>query len=210
MAFVPEDGSGLSTANGYVAVVFVDAHHTERGNAGWTGIDSLKEQAIVRATDYIDQRFGQKFRGFRRTKGQALEWPRLDAFDDDDFAYSSVDVIPRQLQKACAEYALRAMDIIQLAPDPQLPFSTRDVTAEGSTQLSSAEVGEVGRKKKKVGPIEVETEYRAVSRQLAHSSQLTSKGTPQVPALYIPAYPTADLWIGELLRSSTSKQLFRG
>ncbi|KKL22877.1 hypothetical protein LCGC14_2430990, partial [marine sediment metagenome] len=152
MSLVVEDGSGSSTANGYISVAFVDTYHLARRNAGW-GLQAVdKESAIVRATDYIDQRFGQKFRGVRTHKSQALEWPRLDAFDDDDFAFSSVDAVPRQLQRACAEYALRALNIMQLAPDPQLPFSTRDATGEGSTQLASAEAGEVGRKKKKVGP----------------------------------------------------------
>lgn len=210
MAFVVEDGSGLVTANAYIDLAFADSYHSDRGNDGWGQSNLNKQNAIIRATDYIDQRFGRKFRGVRKTKEQALEWPRLDAFDDDDFAFSSLDEIPRQLQKACAEYALRALNIFQLSPDPSLPFSTRDITGEGSTQQASAAVGEVGRKKERVGPIEEETEYRAVSQALSRSDQLTSKGTSQIPSLYIPAYPTADLWIAELLRSSASRVLLRG
>jgi hypothetical protein len=210
MPFVPEDGTGLPNANAYIDLAFANTYHSDRGNDGWGQSDGNKRSAIIRATDYIEQRFGLKFRGVRKTKEQALEWPRLDAFDDDDFAFSSVDEIPRQLQKACAEYALRALNILQLSPDPTLSFATRDATGEGSTQQATADGGEVRRKKEKVGPIEEEIEYRSTAQALSRSDQLTDKGTSEVPSMFIPAYPTADLWIQELLRGATSRTLSRG
>jgi hypothetical protein len=115
MAFTVEDGSGVVDANAYVSVAFADTYHSDRNQHTWDDLnDDEKEGFIVRASDYIDKRFGRKFRGFRQTKNQGLEWPRLDAFDDDDYV---LDEIPSQLQKATSEYALRAIDNDQLAPD---------------------------------------------------------------------------------------------
>lgn len=206
MPFVPETGVGLSNANAYVDVAFADAHHLDRGNAGWTGSATVKEQAIVRATDYVDKRFGRKFRGFRQGKAQALEWPRIDAFDDDDFLFSDVDVIPRQLKKAVAEYALRALLLKPLAPDPALPFQDRDTIGTGSTQSSGSGAGAIVASRQKVGPIETETK----NSESTSSSIHTSKGSSQVEGWMIPAYPEADLLIEELLRSSQSRRLVRG
>lgn len=115
MAFTVEDGTGIVGANSYVTLAFVDEYHEDRGQLTWVALAILDRQRfLVRASDYIDKRFGRRFRGFRQNKDQGLEWPRLDAFDDDDYV---LDLIPAQLQKATAEYALRAIDNAQLAPD---------------------------------------------------------------------------------------------
>lgn len=115
MAFTVEDGSGIVGANAYISIAIADTYHADRNQHTWADLnDDEKEGFIVRASDYIDKRFGRKFRGFRATKDQGLEWPRLDAFDDDDYV---LDDIPAQLEKATAEYALRAIDTDQLAPD---------------------------------------------------------------------------------------------
>lgn len=115
MAFTPEDGTGVVGANAYITVAFADTYHADRNQHTWADLnDDEKEGFLVRASDYIDKRFGRQFRGFRQTKEQGLEWPRLDAFDDDDYV---LDLVPSQLEKATAEYALRAIDNDQLAPD---------------------------------------------------------------------------------------------
>ncbi len=208
MAFVVEDGTGLDDANAYVSVEFVNDWHKERGNGGWTGGSGEKQKAIVRATDYIDQRFGRLFRGFREKKSQGLEWPRLDAFDDDDFLMSDIDRVPRQLEKACAEYALRALIAQPLAPDPQLPFSDRDTTGEGSTQGGEAS-GEISAKSEKVGPIEEKTEYKTTSEVTNEGALIVPRNAPEVSGFYIPVYPQADMWLAELLRPRSSGDLAR-
>ena len=115
MAFTVEDGTGVVGANSYITLAFADEYHEDRGQLTWVALSILDRQRfLVRSSDYIDKRFGRRFRGFRQTKSQGLEWPRLDAFDDDDYV---LDVIPSQLEKATAEYALRAIDNLQLAPD---------------------------------------------------------------------------------------------
>lgn len=138
MAFIVEDGTGLEDANAYIEVVFADSYFADRGEAGWTGTDEVKEQAIIRATDYVEQRWGDLFRGLREFPDvpQALSFPRAFLYDRDGRAVVGV---PVKLQKACAEYAIRALTGT-LFPDP---------TAEDSATVI----------REKVGPIETETNY---------------------------------------------------
>lgn len=146
MAFVAEDGTGLATANSYNSEAFNDAYHLDRGNAAWASATAENRRtASVRATDYIDKRFGKRFRGWRQTKAQALEWPRIGAVDQDEYLLNGPDAIPRQLQKATAEYALRALTITPLAPD-------------------NASVG-LKANREKVGPIEVEKKIDSGQRK---------------------------------------------
>jgi hypothetical protein len=200
-------------ANAYADLAFVDTHHLDRGNTAWaTFIQADRESAIIRATDYIDKRFGKKFRGIRQTKGQSLEWPRLDAFDDDGYLLSGVDEIPRNLQKASAEYALRALIYMTLAPDPSLPVPAQDMTDPTFTRETDVITGEVTRKRDKVGPLEeerwYETRAQVIARRLAAGSR--SLQSTLLNDFNIPEYPEADLWIEELIRSSMNIRLARG
>ena len=180
MAFVEEDGTGLSTSNSYVSVSFADTYFSDRGNATWAAATTGdKQAALVKATDYIDKLFGPKFRGFKQSQSQALEWPRIGALDNDDYLLNgvSLDAIPRALQKATCEYAVRALSAT-LAPD-------------------NSNVG-VNVTRNKVGPIETEQELQ------------TSGGTGVVSPSSLPDYPEAALWMQELLKTRVNRQLRRG
>ena len=204
---------GSSTANAYADLTFVDTHHADRGNTAWaTFAQDARESAIIRATDYIDKRFGQRFRGVRQAKDQSLEWPRLDAFDDDGFLLSGVDQVPRNLQKAMAEYALRALAYMVLAPDPPLPVPAQDLTDPTFARETDVFTGEVVRKKERVGPLEEETWYetRAQVIQRSLGAGARSVQSSLLNDFNIPEYPEADLWIEELLRSSMNIRLTRG
>ena len=212
MAFLVETGTGLPAANAYDSVANINSHHVDRGTSDWTNFTTLeKEQAIVRASDYIDKRFGRRFVGIRGTKGQGLEWPRLSAFDQDGFLLSDVDAIPRQLLKAVAEYALRAVVCGILAPDPPLPVPKQDPT-DMANRPAQAETGQLTRKREKVGPLEedkwFETTSQVIGRNLAAGA--TGVKSSLVNDFLIPEYPEADLWLEELLRSSMSVRLVRG
>lgn len=215
MAFTLEDGSGVNGANAYVDVAFVDTYHTDRGNTRWDtdGVTptttAQKQTSIIKATDHIDTRFGRRFVGFRKTKEQSLEWPRLDDFDLDGFLFSGVDNIPRQLQKACAEYALRALVLGNLLPDPSLPFVDRATTGGSTTQSGGQATGEVKSKKIKADVVEIETAYATLSEATEEQREYRRTGTRDVPSSLIPAYPAADLLIAELLVSSGSRELIR-
>ena len=132
VVFTVEDGSNVADANSYGAVVDADQYHLNRGNATWAALsETVKQQSLIKATDYLDQRFGDRFIGERTNETQVLEWPREYAGDFDD------DVIPTKLQYACFEYALRASTVV-LAPDPV-------VSDSGVTMVTT---------KQKAGPVE--------------------------------------------------------
>lgn len=138
MAFTVEDGTGVAGANSYTTVAFADAYFLDRDNSVWAAIadDADKEGYLIRATDYIEAVFARRFLGDMADYSQPLSWPRIDV---DNIAE---DVIPERLQKAAAEYALRAIDG-PLMPDPKVDES-------GLTVVTT---------RKAVGPIE--KEFRA-------------------------------------------------
>ena len=140
MAFTVEDGTGIEDANAYITTAWADDYFADRGEAAWTGSDTVKQQAIVKATDYIETRWGASFRGepeFPDTP-QGLSFPRLYLTDRYGRA---VEGIPTDLKKATAEYALRALSAA-LMPDPSINAT-----------------GVVVGTREKVGPIETETSY---------------------------------------------------
>lgn len=135
MAFVAEDGTGLADANALCSVAFADAYFADRSITAWTGSNTVKEGALIRATDYIETVFGRRFKGCRETDTQALSFPRVDLVPD-------VTGVPVEVSKACSEYALRAL-AGPLAPDPVVDETGLAVVA----------------KKEVVGPIEESTTY---------------------------------------------------
>ena len=213
MAFTLEDGSGVFEANAYIAVAYGDTYHADRGNSAWTDFTTAEKQAgIIRASEYADKRFGKRFVGLRKTKDQGLEWPRLDAFDSDGYLLSGVDDLPRNLEKAIAEYALRGMICGVLAPDPILPVPKQDLTDSTATRDTDVITGEVSRRKDKIGPLEeerwYETRSQAVNANLGGGAR--SVQSSLLNDFNIPEYPEADLWLEELLITSMNLSLVRG
>ena len=104
MAFVVEDGTGLSTATSYIAVLDADAYFSDVGNATWAAaLTADKQAALIRATRAVDQYGGTSFRGYKSSDTQALEWPRTDAYDDYDYALT---LVPKAVKNATCEAAL--------------------------------------------------------------------------------------------------------
>ncbi len=213
MAFTVESGSGDAGANAYLSAAAVTTHHTDRGNTAWDDFAIADQQtAIVRASDYIDKRFGVRFVGLRKTKEQGLEWPRLDAFDQDGYLLSGPDALPRQLLRAAAEYALRAAIYQTLAPDAPFPVQKQDLTDSLAVRPDQEETGQITRSKEKVGPLEEEKWFETTSQTLGRNLAAGATGVKSslVNDFLIPEYPEADLWLEELLRSSMGIPLARG
>lgn len=142
MAFIPEDGTGLPTANAYIDVAFFDEYFTDRANTAMTELsEEEKRAAIIKATDYVEMLYGKRYIGEKLTDEQALGWPR---------ECTGMDEMPLTLKKAIAEYASRA-HVGALAPD-----LTVDATGRLATKLV-----------KKVGPIVKETSYASEGAQAA-------------------------------------------
>lgn len=116
MAIVVQTDDGTAAgANAYPTVAEFKAYHDARGNS-YTTDDSLIEQAIIRATDYVDQRF--RFRSTKLLQAQTTAFPRVLFEDDDGF---DVTGIPAALKNAVIEYSLRALaqPLFQDAPAPE-------------------------------------------------------------------------------------------
>lgn len=107
MAFVPETGAGLSNSNSYASVAQADSYFADRGNADWAALTTTeKEQALIKATDFIEATYRSAWKGGRVTSTQALSWPRVEV-SADGFPIPS-NIVPLPVTKACAELAIRA------------------------------------------------------------------------------------------------------
>lgn len=192
MSLTVEDGSGKADADALASLDFVDTYHASRGNTKWTVVAvDTKEQCIRRASDFVDKRpksRGRRYLGFRQTKSQNFEWPRVDAVDDDGYTLTDV---PPQVQKATAEYALRAFLNGELAPDPNAPVPPMN-NASGSTVATEITTGELKSKSVKAGPVETKKEFVAFAEKSDFGGQT------------VPDYPAADLWLEELMTSGTT------
>lgn len=212
MPFVPETGDGLIDSNSYITVEFADSYHSDRGHVAWNAFTlTQKQQCLVRATDYIDKRFGRRFRGSKKSEPQSLEWPRLDAYDNDRLLLASSNEIPRSLRKACAEYALRAGLLGELAPDPPLPVPVQNMGQLHPPSPPSGDVvtGQVSSKSEKVGPIEEKTAFQTAS-EVSNIQRNKNAQSTLVADFNLPEYPAADLLLEELLRSNAQRRLARG
>ena len=98
--FIPATGDNSDVANSYVDVAYADAYHDLRGNALWAGSDAVKQAALVRATDYLEQGYVGRFIGIQLTV-PGLSWPRY-------VMPHNIDGIPENLKKATCELALEA------------------------------------------------------------------------------------------------------
>jgi hypothetical protein len=125
MALVVEDGTGLAGAESYVSVADATAYHAARGNAAWAAVasDTVREQLLRKATDYMVQVYRLRWKGWRISVTQALDWPRSEVERADYAAlqtngmttisgeyYYPADEVPAEVEKACFELALVAID----------------------------------------------------------------------------------------------------
>jgi len=143
MAFVVQDPDNpASDATAYISVAFFKDYHDTRGNA-YTATDTEIQQAIVRATDYMDSRW--TFAGSREDSDQSTECPRSGVYDPN--TGWELDGYPTELEEACAEYTLPALSG-SLYPASNVDGSGRQVK----------------RTRRKADVIERETEYVSPSK----------------------------------------------
>lgn len=158
MALVIETGTGSATSESYISVADADTYHSIRSNTAWAALTTANKEAYLRrATEYMTQAYRLRWAGARKTTTQALDWPRsfvplLDSLSGYMTypAYVADDVVPAEVQRACAELALT---------------SSTDTLAP---KLERATISET------VGPISVDydkdapqyTRYRAIDMML--------------------------------------------
>ena len=190
MAFTLEDGTGVTGANAYISAAYYTTHHTDRGRSGLPTIpaDPIIEAAIVRATDYVEKRWRTRFKGRPLLSTQGLHFPAIDAYDRHERNLSD-DAVPVQMEKAVAEYALMAIRVGVIAPNPahHAPAEAIDGT------IGDAGLGQVTQEKVDV----IDTKY----------AKTTDRRQPWEDTS-LPEVPEADNWIKELL-NPRSRQLGR-
>jgi hypothetical protein len=202
MAFTVEDGSIVANANAYITVEFFREYFVDRGVTA-AGLDTgaygaaLIQAAIIKATDYVDKRFGLKFKGYKSRSTQALQWPRIDVYDDSDY-YISSSTIPKALRYAVAEYSNLARQLLDLMPIPALPYPTRD-PATGETTVAAQ--GSLTYERVKAGPVETEERYADTSKTMNRGAGATSSLSS---SSLLPEYPVADEWLKELCTTNGS------
>lgn len=186
MPLVVEDGTGLAAADAYISVADADTYFLASANSTWAAATIPdKEVAIVKATRYMEKRFGTKWKGQIASSEQALGWPRRYVYDERGTELANQ--VPVQIARACAEYAVQAL-INPLIPETVYPI------ADGAP----VPFGRINRKVEKVGPIYEETYY---STGGAHASRVGS-GSSLVDGDKIVQYPEADFLVGPFLRST--------
>lgn len=184
MAITVEDGTGLVSADAYISEADADTYFAAIANATWASATTpAKEQAIVKATRYMEKRFGNKWRGIIASSTQALGWPRQYVYDERGTELDNQ--VPTAIAHACAEYAVHALTN-DLIPPVIYPV------ADGAP----VPFGRISRKIEKVGPVYEETYY---STGGVHASRVSS-GSVMVDADRVVQYPEADFLIGPFLR----------
>lgn len=170
MSLIVQDESGsVVGANSYNNVAEFKAYHDDRGN-DWVIIadsDVAIEQALIRATDYLDQRF--YFVGKRKQgRQQTTEWPRINAWDIGRYYINGV---PFEIKEAVNEYALRALTA-PLVTDPD-----RDSTG-GVIHSKSESVGPISESVTYVGGAAfIMPKYPAADMKLKKTGLVITGGT---------------------------------
>jgi hypothetical protein len=109
MTLIPEDGTGLSTANSYCSLAEANAYHDGRGFvATWTNATvASKTTALLWATRLLDEQYC--WSGSPVLSTQALGWPRYSAYDRHGYAVAST-IVPTAVKDATAELARQLLD----------------------------------------------------------------------------------------------------
>jgi hypothetical protein len=111
---IVENGTGVPDADSYVTVLEADTYVTNRGlSLSWLALDDTAKAALlVRACDYMNAAYRGRWKGFRRSDTQALDWPRQGVMLD-DMPYGATvkfDIVPGQVKAAQIELATRQMN----------------------------------------------------------------------------------------------------
>lgn len=100
MAFIVEDGSGLSDANSLVSVADFDGYCADRGiDLSDFADDTAKEVALVKGSDYLKTVYYGSWSGDKLVETQALPFPRVVSLET---------IFPTDIKYANIELALKA------------------------------------------------------------------------------------------------------
>jgi len=145
MALIVEDGTGKPDAESYVSVADAGTYAAARGltfPVSTAPEIALAEQALRRATELLDAKYGPRFAGTWAVDGQALAWPRLYA----SYRLSPISetTIPVQVIAATVQAAVRELAAPgSLSPDVTTGQIVKRERVEGAVEVEYA-VGSAG------------------------------------------------------------------
>ena len=114
---IVEDGSGLPNANSYCNLDYALEYCTMKGYTSWQSLSENEQKVfIIRGTEFVDNFYN--WRGRKGCGSQALSFPRIDLYDDDQYL---IHGIPEKLKKACIEAAF-----LNSTSGADTLFSTKD------------------------------------------------------------------------------------
>jgi hypothetical protein len=116
MAIIVEDGTGEPNAVSYATIAQYKAYCDARGISYLSVSDTTIEQSLVKATDAMVQMYRNRWKGYRNTATQSLDWPRsfvsLESFvyigGDSSFYFIENNIVPNEVITACISLALSA------------------------------------------------------------------------------------------------------
>lgn len=117
ITLIVEDGTGVPNANSYCNLDYALEYCTMKGYTSWQSLSENEQKVfIIRGTEFVDNFFN--WRGRKGTASQALSFPRIDLYDDDQYL---IHGIPDKLKKACLEAAF-----LNSTSDADTLFTTKD------------------------------------------------------------------------------------
>lgn len=154
---ITETGTASALSESLCSLDYATNYHASRGNSAWELLESDKqEQALLKATDYMEAVYSQRWAGTRTTSTQALSWPRYNVFVNGYVTSSSS--VPMPVIKACAELALRA--------------AAGELLSDSTQQKTRTKVGDIEVEFDKYSP--QSTQYLAITAMLAPYFDLAS------------------------------------
>lgn len=146
MTIIVEDGTAKNDAQSYVDGTYATAYHLALGNTSWADRPDLQESSLVRATQMLDLLYGPKYISRKTTKQQALLFPRLGFYDNNQ-DFIAGNEIPTAVKNAVCELALEI------------------VTANGTELLVANPAAGIKSVTQKVGDLEESITYSSASNQ---------------------------------------------
>ena len=125
---IVETGLEVANADAYATLVYIADYHDKNGNIAWAAItnDATREGYVRKATAYMTQMYIERWKGYRVTSTQPLDWPRawVELPASVFGGYVDQSTIPNEVKNACAELALKA------STDSLMPDQTQNVKEE--------------------------------------------------------------------------------
>lgn len=174
MALIKEDGTIVANANSYADEADADAFQTDRGRVAWLDATTeVADAALVRATDYIEGRFGLQFVGAPLGDVQELSWPRSGARYVKTGNPFPEDEVPVDILNATILYADQVIG----------DGSDLETMTELSVIPTVSPDGQVKMKKEKVDVLEEQTEYAVGGQSGGTSALRTIQPIPEADRL---------------------------